>query len=161
MRFFDGDKKTAKEEINKVFKEIFDEYKAKKNAVNSDSSLSKEEKKAKLNDAKFALDKKIRSYDVTKPVLLLDEHTAALDPKTAEKVLEVTDKIVKENNLTTIMITHNMKDAIKYGNRLIMMDGGKIIYEDKKKKKQKLTIEDLVKLFSSIGEVPDSVVLSN
>ena len=94
-------------------------------------------------------------------ILLLDEHTAALDPKTAKRIMELTDKIVKESNVPTLMITHNMKDAIKYGNRLIMMDGGKIIYEASGEEKEKLTIEDLVKLFSSIGEVPDSVVLSN
>lgn len=94
-------------------------------------------------------------------ILLLDEHTAALDPKTAKRIMELTDKIVKESKVPTLMITHNMKDAIKYGNRLIMMDGGKIIYEASGEEKQKLTIEVLVKLFSSIGEVPDSVVLSN
>ena len=63
-------------------------------------------------------------------LLLLDEHTAALDPKTAAKVLEITDKIVKRDNLTTLMITHNMKDAIRYGNRLIMMKDGQVVYLD-------------------------------
>ena len=62
-------------------------------------------------------------------LLLLDEHTAALDPKTANKVLEITDKLIKENNLTTFMVTHNMKDALKYGNKIIMMCDGKIILE--------------------------------
>lgn len=94
-------------------------------------------------------------------ILLLDEHTAALDPKIAKRIMNLTDKIVKESNIPTLMITHNMKDAIKYGNRLIMMDGGKIIYECSGEEKQKLTIEDLVKLFSSIDEVPDSMILSN
>ena len=62
-------------------------------------------------------------------VLLLDEHTAALDPKTAEKVLQLTDELVKEHHLTTLMITHNMRDALRFGNRLIMMDNGKVIYD--------------------------------
>ena len=84
---------------------------------------------------------------MTKPVLLLDEHTAALDPKTAEKVLETTDRIVKEQNLTTIMITHNMKDAIKYGNRLIMMSKGRVVADISGEEKQKLTIEKLLDMF--------------
>ena len=81
-------------------------------------------------------------------LLLLDEHTAALDPKTAAKVLEITERIVKENNLTTVMITHNMRDAIRYGNRLIMMHEGKIIVDVSGEEKQKLTVEMLLGLFS-------------
>ena len=146
--FFDGDKKLAKEEINKAFKEAFDEFKANKKEVLA-SPLSKEEKKTKINELKNELDKKLRAYDVTKPVLLLDEHTAALDPKTASKVLEITDKIVKENNLTTIMITHNMKDAIKYGNRLIMMSKGKVVADVTGEEKKKLTIEALLDMFTT------------
>ena len=80
-------------------------------------------------------------------LLLLDEHTAALDPKTAAKVLELTDKIVTENHLTTLMITHNMKDAITHGNRLIMMHEGKIIIDVEGEEKQMLTVEDLLALF--------------
>ena len=80
-------------------------------------------------------------------LLLLDEHTAALDPKTAAKVLEITDRIVNENKLTTLMITHNMKDAIAHGNRLIMMHHGKIIVDVEGEAKQKLTVEDLMALF--------------
>ncbi|MBR6735344.1 MAG: ABC transporter ATP-binding protein [Oscillospiraceae bacterium] len=80
-------------------------------------------------------------------LLLLDEHTAALDPKTAAKVLEITDKIVNENKLTTLMITHNMRDAIEHGNRLIMMKDGKIIVDIEGEEKKKLTVEDLLKLF--------------
>ncbi len=80
-------------------------------------------------------------------LLLLDEHTAALDPKTASKVLEITDKLVRENNLTTLMITHNMHDAIKYGNRLIMMHEGKIIVDISGEDKKKLTIKELLGLF--------------
>ncbi len=86
---------------------------------------------------------------IKKPeVLLLDEHTAALDPKTASKVLKMTQKAVCDNNLTTLMITHNMKDALEYGNRLIMMDNGKIILDVKDKEKQSLSVNDLMKMFS-------------
>lgn len=80
-------------------------------------------------------------------LLLLDEHTAALDPKTAAKVLETTDEIIKQNNLTTLMITHNMKDAIAHGNRLIMMMDGNIILDIKGEEKKKLTVEDLLHKF--------------
>ena len=82
-------------------------------------------------------------------LLLLDEHTAALDPKTAQKVLEISDKIVEENNLTTLMITHNMKDAIAHGNRLIMMNEGKIILDISGEEKKNLTVKDLLQYFSS------------
>lgn len=84
-------------------------------------------------------------------LLLLDEHTAALDPKTAEKVLELTDKLVEENNLTTLMVTHNMRDAIKHGNRLIMMHDGRIILDIKGEEKGKLTVEDLLKRFGKVS----------
>ena len=81
-------------------------------------------------------------------ILLLDEHTAALDPKTADKVLKITDKIVNENKLTTIMITHNMADALAHGNRLIMMNQGRIIVDVKGEDKKKLTVSDLLDLFT-------------
>ncbi len=81
-------------------------------------------------------------------LLLLDEHTAALDPKTAAKVLEITDKIVNENKLTTLMITHNMHDAIVHGNRLIMMYDGQVVVDVRGEDKKKLTVEDLLGLFS-------------
>ncbi len=84
-------------------------------------------------------------------LLLLDEHTAALDPKTAAKVLEITDKIVKENNLTTLMITHNMNNAIEYGNRLIMMHNGEIILDISGEEKKNLSVEDLLKKFSVVS----------
>lgn len=80
-------------------------------------------------------------------LLLLDEHTAALDPKTADKVLNITQELVQEGELTTLMITHNMKDAIKYGNRLIMMHEGRIIFDVKGEAKSKLTVEDLLEKF--------------
>lgn len=84
-------------------------------------------------------------------LLLLDEHTAALDPKTAAKVLELTDKIVEENNLTTLMITHNMKDAIVHGNRLIMMHEGRIVLDIGPEEKKKLTVEDLLQKFEDVS----------
>lgn len=82
-------------------------------------------------------------------LLLLDEHTAALDPKTAAKVLALSDKIVEENKLTTLMITHNMKDAIAHGNRLIMMHEGRVILDIAGEDKKKLTVDDLLAKFSA------------
>ncbi len=84
-------------------------------------------------------------------LLLLDEHTAALDPKTAAKVLEITDKVIEENHLTALMVTHNMSDAIKHGNRLIMMNEGRIVYDVSGDEKKNLTVEDLMKKFSEVG----------
>ena len=81
-------------------------------------------------------------------LLLLDEHTAALDPKTAAKVLETTEKIVRKDNLTPLMITHNMKDAIAHGNRLIMMNNGNIILDISGEEKKSLTVEDLLEKFA-------------
>lgn len=81
-------------------------------------------------------------------LLLLDEHTAALDPKTAAKVLATTDEIIARDNLTSLMITHNMKDAIAHGNRLIMMDSGHIILDIKGEEKKKLTVDDLLHKFA-------------
>lgn len=86
---------------------------------------------------------------VQKPkLLLLDEHTAALDPKTAAKVLNITQKLIDENRLTAMMVTHNMKDAIAYGNRLIMMHEGRIIFDVSGEEKKSLTVDALVKKFS-------------
>ncbi len=96
-------------------------------------------------------------------VLLLDEHTAALDPKTAAKVLEATDRIVNSGHLTTLMITHNMKDAITHGNRLIMMSEGQIIYDVSGEEKKKLKVADLLQKFEEAGsanELSDKMVLS-
>ena len=81
-------------------------------------------------------------------LLLLDEHTAALDPKTAAKVLEITDKLISENNLTALMVTHNMRDAIAHGNRIIMMNAGKIVLDIKGEEKKKLTVEALLAEFT-------------
>ena len=96
-------------------------------------------------------------------LLLLDEHTAALDPKTAAKVLALSDQIVAENHLTTLMITHNMKDAIRHGNRLIMMDRGKIVLDISGEEKSRLTKADLLERFAEkagVQEETDSVLLS-
>ena len=96
-------------------------------------------------------------------LLLLDEHTAALDPATAAKVLELSDRLVQEGNLTTMMITHNMSDAIKHGNRLIMMDRGRIILDISGEEKKNLTKKDLLEKFAEVAgkqEETDSVLLS-
>lgn len=90
-------------------------------------------------------------------VLLLDEHTAALDPKTAAKVLELSDQIVEEHRLTTLMVTHNMKDAIAHGNRLIMLDAGQVILDIRGADKKKLTVPDLLARFTAAsGEEVES-----
>lgn len=96
-------------------------------------------------------------------LLLLDEHTAALDPKTSAKVLEVTQKIVDQNHLTTLMITHNMRDAIAYGNRLIMMYNGHVAVDVRGEEKKNLTVEQLLELFSKASgsdEADDKLLLS-
>jgi putative ABC transport system ATP-binding protein len=85
----------------------------------------------------------------TPRLLLLDEHSAALDPKTARKVLELSDRFISEKKLTCIMVTHNMRDAIQYGNRLVMMSQRKIILDVNGEEKKKLTVEGVIKLFSS------------
>ena len=90
-------------------------------------------------------------------VLLLDEHTAALDPKTAAKVLELSDQIVEEHKLTTLMVTHNMKDAIVHGNRLIMLDAGRVILDIRGEDKKKLTVPELLARFTAAsGEEVES-----
>ena len=84
-------------------------------------------------------------------LLLLDEHTAALDPKTAAKVLATTDRIVNKDHLTTLMITHNMKDAIAHGNRLVMMNEGQIVLDIRGEEKKHLTVEDLLHQFEKVS----------
>ncbi|MBR2274987.1 MAG: ATP-binding cassette domain-containing protein [Lachnospiraceae bacterium] len=89
---------------------------------------------------------------LTKPkILLLDEHTAALDPKTAQKVLDATQRVIEKDNLTTLMVTHNMRDAIRYGNRLIMMNEGSIILDISGEEKKKLTVEVLLHKFEEVS----------
>lgn len=96
-------------------------------------------------------------------LLLLDEHTAALDPKTAKKVLDITEQIVESNKLTALMVTHNMKNAIQYGNRLIMMHEGKIIYDVSGEEKKNLKVADLLAKFESVSDgefANDRMILS-
>ena len=83
--------------------------------------------------------------------LILDEHTAALDPKTAERIMELTDTIVKEKRLTTIMVTHNLRYAVEYGSRLVMMHEGKIIFDKKEEEKRDIHVEDILALFNEIS----------
>ena len=152
----------AKEEVERVYHEQKEIYKAAVKTILKNKELNAHEKSQKIKEAYKAFDTKMREYDVTKPVLLLDEHTAALDPKTAAKVLEITERIVREQNLTTIMITHNMNDAIKYGNRLIMMSKGKITVDVSGAEKKKLTVTHLLDMFSKASEndvISDSAIL--
>ena len=96
-------------------------------------------------------------------LLLLDEHTAALDPQTAQRVMDITDRLVRENHLTTLMITHNMRDAISYGNRLIMMYEGHVVVDVSGEEKKNLTVEQLLNLFSRASgsdEADDKLLLS-
>ena len=83
--------------------------------------------------------------------LILDEHTAALDPKTAELIMELTDQIVREKKLTTIMVTHNLRYAVEYGNRLVMMHQGQVILDKKEEEKQQMTVDEILKLFNEIS----------
>ncbi len=92
-------------------------------------------------------------------LLLLDEHTAALDPKTAKKVLELTESFVEHDKLTTFMVTHNMRDAIRYGNRLIMMMEGNIVYDVRGEEKKNLNVSDLLDKFGATGEMNDKLLL--
>jgi len=145
---FDDAFAKAKEARNKALNDL----KAK--------GLSKDEFKNKKAEVDKQFDQAVRKFDIAKQILLLDEHTAALDPKTSNKVLELTDKIVKEGGLTTLMVTHNMKDAIKYGNRLIMFMDGKVVLDVKGEEKAKLTPEFLVQKFGEHGnKVPDTMVM--
>ena len=95
----------------------------------------------------------------TPKLLLLDEHTAALDPHTAVNTLELTDRIVKEKNITTIMITHNVKDALKYGNKLILMNAGKIIVSLSEEEKKNMTVEKILSLYNNT--LADTQIFTN
>jgi putative ABC transport system ATP-binding protein len=90
-------------------------------------------------------------------LLLLDEHTAALDPKTGKKVIDLTDKVVRENRLTTIMVTHNMQQAIRYGNRMIMLHEGRVQFDVEGEDKKSLSVEEVVKRFGA--ELKDEALL--
>ena len=93
------------------------------------------------------------------PATTYDEHTAALDPKTANLVLTLTKEIVDKDKITTLMITHNMRDALSYGNRLIMMDQGRIIFDAQGEEKAKLTVEDLLKKFNQTKDAPSDAMI--
>lgn len=163
VRFCEEDKEKAKEEVIKGFKEAKAERKESLNALRNEN-LSKEEKTTRIAEIKKEYDAKISKFDLTKQILLLDEHTAALDPKTASKVLELTEKIVEDNQLTTIMVTHNMRDAIKYGSRLIMMSHGKIVVDISGEEKKKLTVEQLLDMFQVASKndvMSDSAILGD
>ena len=141
-----GDKAKAKEEVTAVYNKANDEYKAALSELRKEK-LSYKDKRARKKELYAEFDAKVRKYDLTKQILLLDEHTAALDPKTAKKVLALTEKIVRENKLTTLMVTHNMRDAIVYGDRLIMFYEGKIIHDIRGEEKKKLTVDKLLDMF--------------
>lgn len=145
--FAEGDKHKAKEEVETGYKLAKDEYIKAKEAIKKNTSLTSQQRKELLKEAYEKFDSNVRKFDVTKPILLLDEHTAALDPKTARKVLEITDKIVHESKMTALMITHNMADALKYGNRLIMFAHGKIVLDISGEEKAKMKVNDLYNLF--------------
>lgn len=161
VRFSPTRKEEAKKEVEEAYKLGNAQYKKEVAEINSRKDISLEEKIKLIKESYEKFDKEMRKFDLTKPVLLLDEHTAALDPKTAAKVLEITERIVRENHLTTIMITHNMNDAIKYGNRLIMMSKGKIVVDINEEDKKNLTIEQLLKLFNNASEdtLSDTAIL--
>ena len=162
VRFCEDDKARAKDEVEEGFKLAKDAKAKSLKDIKSDKNLSKIEKKERILEVKKAYESDIAKFDLTKQILLLDEHTAALDPKTAAKVLDITERIVNENKLTTIMITHNMKDAIRYGNRLIMMSHGKVVVDISGEEKQKLTVEQLLEMFQVASKddfLSDSAIL--
>ena len=151
VKFAYGDKEKAKEEVENAYKEGKARFLEKKKEILADKSLKKAEKREQIREAFNRFDNEIRKFDVTKPLLLLDEHTAALDPKTAKRVLTLTDKIVREKGFTTLMVTHNMKDALTYGDRLIMFAGGEIVLDVKGEEKKNLKIEDLLNRFETVN----------
>lgn len=157
-------KNSLKEEIDKVLLDARKDAFIKNFKTFNSRHLSHKEKKESIKKVYEEYRRLISKYDLTKQILLLDEHTAALDPKTASKVLELTEKIVKENQMTTIMVTHNMKDAIKYGNRLIMMSHGKVVVDISGEEKKKLTVEQLLAMFqvaSKDDTMSDSAILGD
>ncbi len=146
VRFCETDKLKAKEEVEQGFLLAKKERQDALSTLKTES-LNKEERRERITEINREYDSKISKFDLTKQILLLDEHTAALDPKTARKVLELTNKTVRENHMTTLMVTHNMKDALTYGDRLIMFHLGHIILDVSGKEKDKLSVEDLLKMF--------------
>ena len=147
IKFSEKDHAVAKQEFEEYYNPAYEEFKKEFKAILKDKSLKYKQKKERLIEANYQFDKKVRKFDLTKQILLLDEHTAALDPKTAKKVLALTEKIVRDNHLTTLMVTHNMRDAITYGDRLIMFYEGKIIHDISGEEKKKLTVDRLLEMF--------------
>ena len=143
--------KEKRQECKRIAGEFYD---AKFNEYKERIAHCNEEEKV---DAYIELSNAYHDFNQDRKILLLDEHTAALDPKTSKKVLELTDKIVKEKGLTTLMITHNMKDALTYGNRLVMFYQGHIIKDVKGEEKAKLTVEDLLKTFDEADAMMQSL----
>lgn len=138
-------KKTLSFAIRKKDKEFFKE---KLNEFGMDLENRMKTKVGMLSGGQRQVVTLLMSTLVVPKLLLLDEHTAALDPATAEKVMEITNKIVSEGNLTTMMITHNINSALKTGNRTIMMDGGNIILDVSGEERDKMTIDDLLNMYS-------------
>ena len=157
IKFSEKNPEVAKKEFETAYNAALEIYKKEKVIIKENKALSRQERKEQLRDAYEKLDQTIRKFDLTKQILLLDEHTAALDPKTARKVLNLTDKIVKENQMTTLMITHNMKDAITYGDRLIMFHTGHIIFDVRGEEKKKLTVEDLLAKFDEADKIAEQM----
>ena len=153
IMFSQKDKTQAAKEFDDIYFQAKETYTKNIQSLKDNKSFSKEERKNKISEFYREFDAKVRAFDLTKQILLLDEHTAALDPKTAKKVLELTEKIVKENQLTTLMVTHNMRDAIRYGDRLIMFHSGHIIFDVSGEEKKKLTVADLMKKFDEADEI--------
>ena len=157
IKFSEKNPEVAKKEFETAYNTALETYKKEQASIKANKTLSRQERKERLAEAYNAFDKEIRKFDLTKQILLLDEHTAALDPKTARKVLNLTDKIVKENQMTTLMITHNMKDAITYGDRLIMFHTGHIIFDVRGEEKKKLTVEDLLAKFDEADKIAEQM----
>ena len=135
-------RKMPKDEIDRRVKEALELVQIENLATRKPNELSGGQRQALT----------LLMASLKKPELfLLDEHTAALDPKTAAKVLEISDKIIQEHNLTAMMVTHNMKDAIVHGNRLIMMHEGKVIYDVAGEEKKKLHVSDLLAKFEEVS----------
>ena len=141
-----GFKKEAVEISGKFYDEKKEEYLTKTLEIKN-KKLDKKDEDEKLLEINIDFSNALHNFNQDRRILLLDEHTAALDPKTAKKVLELTNKIVREKKLTTLMVTHNMRDALEYGDRLIMFHCGHIIHDFSKEEKEKLTSADLLKFF--------------
>lgn len=139
-------KKTASNIAGEFYDKNKAEYQSKVAEIKA-KKLRKDEEDELLLEAYLNFSNTLHNFNQDRRILLLDEHTAALDPKTAKKVLELTNKIVREKQLTTLMVTHNMRDALEYGDRLIMFHNGHIIHDFSRKEKDKLTAGDLLRFF--------------